>query len=258
VAVSALLSWARVYRPTGNPIDEWYFVPLLQSIDLLAESLTSQEESILVEWSQAFAISGDRFFESRPAKNPSRANNWTARRLLIRSVACTVAGDQTTRAAMPDLLHDFRQRNFVAGPDGRRDDRTFDFLQRDALHYHIAAVQPLLELALYTPDLVDRPLRAAIASGLEFLRPYFLGREEHIEFARTSISFDRERRDDGNPVFRDAPWNPDYGRVLLRLARATFPEVRAWTEQIVDPKYDPRTKLLAAIHGEPQRRAEWP
>jgi len=36
-----------------------------------------------------------------------------------------------------------------------------------------------------------------------------------------------------------------------------FPQVRGWTEQIVDPSYDPRTKLLAAIHGEPQRRAQW-
>ena len=58
-------------------------------------------------------------------------------------------------------------------------------------------------------------------------------------------------------MFRLAPWDPDHGRVLLRLARAVFPEIRSWTEHIVDHRYDPRTKLLAAIHGEPQRRAEW-
>jgi hypothetical protein len=257
-AVSALLSWARVYRPTGNPIDEWFFVPLLQAIDLLAGALTSQEESVLLSWAREFATSGDLFYESKPKKNPSRANNWMARRLLIRSVAYTVAADPAGRAAAPELLRDFVERNYLAAPDGRRDGRTFDFIQRDALHYHVAAVHPLVELTLCTPDLVDQPARAAIGSGLEFLRPYFLGHKEHIEFARTSISFDRERRDAGNPAFRDAPWDPDHGRVLLRLARATFPEVRNWTEQIVDHKYDPRTKLLAAIHGEPQRRAEWP
>jgi hypothetical protein len=43
----------------------------------------------------------------------------------------------------------------------------------------------------------------------------------------------------------------------LRLARAAFPQVRTWTEDIIDPAYDPRTKLLAAIYGEPQRRAGW-
>ena len=145
-----------------------------------------------------------------------------------------------------------------SGLSGQGDGRTFDFMQRDALHYHIAAVQPLLEVMLYTPDLVDQHVRAAILSGLEFLRPFFLGQQEHTEFAQTSISFDRERRDDGKPQFRDAPWDPARGRVLLRLARAEFPEIRDWTEQIVDHGYDPRTKLLAAIYGEPQRRAEWP
>ena len=40
--------------------------------------------------------------------------------------------------------------------------------------------------------------------------------------------------------------------------RVAFPEIRVWTEDIADARYDPRTKLLAAIHGEPQRRAEWP
>jgi hypothetical protein len=45
---------------------------------------------------------------------------------------------------------------------------------------------------------------------------------------------------------------------MLRLARAVFPEIRGWTEHIVDHRYDPRAKLLAAIYGEPHCRAEWP
>jgi hypothetical protein len=159
---------------------------------------------------------------------------------------------------MPGMLHDFVARNFVVGPSGQPDGRTFDFIQRDALHYHVAAVQPLVEVALYAPDLADRAIRAAVLSGLDFLEPFFLGHAKHVEFARTSVAFDRERRDDGNPAFRNDPWEPAGARVLLRLARATFPQVRPWTEDIVDPAYDPRTKLMAAIYGEPQRRDGWP
>jgi hypothetical protein len=48
-------------------------------------------------------------------------------------------------------------------------------MQRDALNYHVAAAQPLVEVTLYAPDLVDDVVRAAIRSGLEFIRPYFLG-----------------------------------------------------------------------------------
>ena len=59
-----------------------------------------------------------------------------------------------------------------------------------------------------------------------------------------------------SPVFQGR-WDPDHGRLALRLGRPVFPEIRPWTVDIVDARYDPRTKLLAAIYGEPQRRAQW-
>jgi hypothetical protein len=257
-ARSALMSWAEVYRPTGNPVDEWFFVPLLQAADLVAGFLTPGDRAALLGWIREFGARGDTFYGQMPARDSRQINNWMARRLLIRSAAATVAGDQAARAATPGLLRDFTARNFVAAPSGERDGRTYDFMQRDALLYHLGDLRPLVEMTLYTPDLVDAAARAAIMSGLQFLRPYFLGERQHVEFARTTIAFDRERRDDGNPDFANQPWKPERGRVLLRLARVSFPEVRPWTEQIVDPSYDPRTKLLAAIYGEPQRRAEWP
>jgi hypothetical protein len=92
---------------------------------------------------------------------------------------------------------------------------------------------------------------------LEFLRPYFLRQATHVEFAATTVRFDRDRRADGDPAFQRRPWDPRDGRVLLRLGRPGFPEIRTWTEDIVDARYDPRIKLLAAIYGEPQRQAHW-
>jgi hypothetical protein len=35
-------------------------------------------------------------------------------------------------------------------------------------------VQPLVEIALYAPDVIAGSARAAVLSGLDFLRPYFL------------------------------------------------------------------------------------
>jgi hypothetical protein len=160
-AAAALLSWTEVYRPTGNPVDEWFFVPLLQAIDLVAPSLPAEAQSTLLGWARDFTACGDRFFERLGSGNSVRANNWMARRLLIRTVACTVTGDRAARAATPGLLQDFAARNYVAGPSGERDGRTFDFVQRDALLYHVAAVQPLVEVTLYAPDLVGAAVRAA-------------------------------------------------------------------------------------------------
>jgi len=257
-AAAALTAWAAVYRPAGNPVDEWFFVPLLQAADLVAPALDPGARQAVLDWVTAFAVAGDAFFAAKGDQNPARANNWMARRLVIRAVATTVAGLTSLRAELPGQLGDFVARNYIAGPSGRPDGRTYDFRQRDALHYHVAAVRPLVQIALYTPDLTDPAIRAAVLSGLEFLRPYFLRQATHVEFAATTISFDLARRADGNPVFQPKPWDPDRGRVVLRFARPVFPEIREWTDGIVDGRYDPRTKLVAAIYGEPKRQAQWP
>ena len=257
-AASALLAWAGAYRPAGNPIDEWFFLPLLQAADLIAADLDAAGRRTVLGWVAEFAVAGDTFFAAKREQNSARANDWMARRLLIRTVATTVAGLTSLRAEIPAQLSEFTERNYIADPSGRPDGRTFDFRQRDALHYHVAAVQPLVEIALYAPDLVNSSVRAAVLSGLDFIRPYFLRQAAHTEFANTTVPFDRVRRDDGNPVFQPVPWDPDHGRVILRLARPVFPEIRSWTEDIVDARYDPRTKLLAAIYGEPQRQSQWP
>jgi hypothetical protein len=256
-AAAALLAWARVYPPTGNPIDEWFFVPLLQAADLVAADLGAADQCALLGWVSEFDLAADRFYEQKTYRNPARANNWMSRRLLIRAIAATVGGLPSQRAELPAQLHEFAARNYVAGASGRPDGRTYDFAQRDALHYHIAAVQPLVEIMLSTPDALPATVRTAVLSGLDFVRPYFLRHAQHIEFAGTTISFDLARRDDGNPVFQQMPWDPAHGRVLLRLARPVFPEIRSWTEDILDARYEARIKLLAAIHGEPQRRAQW-
>jgi hypothetical protein len=108
-ASNALRAWARVYRPTGNPIDEWFFVPLLQAIDLIGD------DEPLRGWAGGFAASGDRFYEGRADRNPCRGNNWMARRLLIRTVAATVTGDDAARAQLPRLLEEFVARNYLTG-----------------------------------------------------------------------------------------------------------------------------------------------
>lgn len=257
-AAAALRAWAGVYRPSGNPIDEWFFLPLMQAADLIAPDLDPAERRAVLDWVAEFAVAGDAFYASKRDGNSARANNWMARRLLIRAMATTVAGLTPLRAQLPGQLSEFTARNYIEGPSGRPDGRTFDFRQRDALLYHVAAVQPLVEIALYAPDLVTPEVRAAVLSGLDFLRPYFLRQATHIELAGTTIKFDEIRRDDGNPAFQPEPWDPTRGRVVLRLARPVFPEIRPWTEDIVDARYDPRTKLLAAIYGEPQRQAQWP
>lgn len=110
-AAAALLAWAGIYRPTGNPIDEWFFVPLLQAADLVAPGLDAAGQRTVLDWVAEFAVAGDAFFAAKGDRNPARANNWMARRLLIRAVAATVAGLTMQRAELPGQLGEFSARN---------------------------------------------------------------------------------------------------------------------------------------------------
>jgi hypothetical protein len=85
-AAAALLAWAGVYRPAGNPVDEWFFLPLLQAADLIAAGLEGAGRRTVLDWVAEFAQTGDTFYAAKREQNQARANNWMARRLLIRTV----------------------------------------------------------------------------------------------------------------------------------------------------------------------------
>ena len=68
-AAAALLAWAGIYRPAGNPINERFFVPLLQAADLIAPSLDATSGRTVLNWAAEFAIAGDAFFAAKSRQN---------------------------------------------------------------------------------------------------------------------------------------------------------------------------------------------
>jgi hypothetical protein len=64
-AAAALLAWARVYPPIGNPIDEWFFVPLLQAADLVSPDLDAADRRDLLGWVSEFDRAAAGFYEQR-------------------------------------------------------------------------------------------------------------------------------------------------------------------------------------------------
>lgn len=204
-AKSALLAWAHVYRPSGNPIDERFFAPMLQAVDLLVPVLPSAPAGRLLAWARAFATAGDAFYASRPPNDTARSNNWMSARLLVRALAATICDDRALQASTRDLLDAFVSRNFVPDGRGRIDGATFDFMQRDALEYHVADLWFLTQIALFAPAIATPRARALILDGLLFLKPFYLGERQHVEFLHTTVAFDVKRRDEdtNNPAFKN-------------------------------------------------------
>jgi hypothetical protein len=133
------------------------------------------------------------------------------------------------------------------------DGSSLDFLQRDALHYHVYNLEAFVDLVVFT-NLVSPEDEALILNAIQFIEPYFSGREQHVEWVNSAVPFDRVRRDAGDPAFAIAPWEPSNARRLLRLARTHFPEIRNWSASVVDEMYSPRLKQIAALQEpQPQR-----
>lgn len=243
---SILLAWSAAYRPTGNPIDERFFLLLFLALDLVLPLLPATARFALRTWLRDFVTAGDRFYARRPGNDLARRNNWMAARLLVRALAGTIAGDEEAGRETRHLLSSFGQINFERDEAGRLDGRTFDFRQRDALTYHVADLDFLLTILIFVPNVVDAELRDHIRRGLHFLKPYYLGEKEHIEFLHTSVAFDLKRRDHdpSNTSFQNCPWQPTQARPLVRLAGLPFPEILSWTGPVVGT---PHTELLAAL-----------
>jgi hypothetical protein len=254
-ASSALLAWARTYRPGGNPVDDGYFAPLLQSVDLVESKLSSSDRNELLDWVRSFALAGDRFYAEAaprgyaPKIDNIRFNNFMAWHVYIRALSNTVAADRPSLQETRSQLSEILTHTFVPGANGTIDGTTYDFVQRDSLHYHVYDLEPLVWMSLLTPSVIDRRDESLIDLGLNFLKPYFLGEKQHVEFEHSVSEFDFKRiRDDvNNPTFRMKPWNPSGARTLLFVARQIFPDIRPWTVTVVDEQYDPSIELFAHL-----------
>jgi hypothetical protein len=97
-------------------------------------------------------------------------------------------------------------------PDGE----TTDFNLRDALHYHLYSVKPMLTLACVahqrskTPDwyTYQSSSESSLKRSVEFIVPFALGQKKHIEFVHSKIAFDRERAKAGEGEYAPHPWSP--------------------------------------------------
>jgi hypothetical protein len=248
---SALLAWASIYEVSGNPVNEGYFAPVFLASDLILPMLNVDDRSILLRWLKQFATQGDTFFAKMNASDTRLKNNWTAWRLFIRGTVGTIAGDTDLEASTREKLHDFIFENILRDQNGNLlDGKSYDFVQRDALHYHLYDLEPLVRLRLSAPALIDDRSRKAIELALLFLKPFFTGQLRHIEFLHTTVPFDIARAKAGQKEYMNLPWDPTGARQIFRLARPIFPAIQSWTNGVVDVKYDPMIKLLATIYGE--------
>jgi hypothetical protein len=209
-----LEAWANVNQPDGNPINETQISRAVRGLSLVADAVPASTRTQVERWLSRMA---SLQIERRPQWEINEPNNWYSHRLKVVGLIGYVLGDSRFVRYAEDGYRTQIAQNL------RADGSSLDFHQRDALHYHVYNLEPLVELAMAADkqgtDLYSyqAPTGASLERSLAFLLPYVRGEKVHIEFARTTVPFDRQRAAAGVLGF-SGPWDPLGAARLLEMA----------------------------------------
>jgi hypothetical protein len=211
-----ILAWARAYVSDGNPINETEFVRLMKGYDLTRTLFSATERGEIEGW--LLRMAEKEKTSVNPAGTSAKNNHYSHRLKIIGHVAYLLADSPLIRWTVAEYR---RHLEGNLNPDGS----TFDFHQRDALHYHVYDLLPLVELCLAAEQSGDRlydyatSKAATLEKAIAFLIPYITGEKTHREFVHSTVKFDRERSDAGDPSIRvGSAWKPEEARRLFDLA----------------------------------------
>lgn len=202
--------WADVYSPSLSPIDETNFDSLFIAWDLLPETARQPAKAKMEKLIRAFATG----YLQTPPQRSTAVNNWNSHRVKLATLAAFASGDEHLITQAHERFKEQLHNNI----DSRG--KTYDFTQRDALHYVVYSLEPLLMAALAAQQhgqnwWNDEDNRLSLA--LNWLRPYASGEKTHIEFAKTTVNWDHVRRDAGLKGF-DGVFDRKKARLAFVLA----------------------------------------
>lgn len=227
-----IVAWAKRNKPDGNPINETKFEPLVEAYDLTREGFPPADRAIVDNWLKSKA-------QALWADSRVRRENWESHRIKM----VGLIGLATHDAALWNTAHTAfrRQMDENFEPNGE----SVDFKRRDAMHYHLYAVEPLLVLACAAQHkgenlfVYEAPDGVTLEKALDFVIPYANGTKQHIEFVNSKVDFDRKRAAAGETTYANHKWNP-------QESIGTFAEGGC-----LDGKYD---KLAVSLSDNPNRR----
>jgi hypothetical protein len=211
-----ILAWAGANQPSGQPVDETKLEPLFVAYELTRSTFSAEERATTDGWLRNIARAE---LAAVRADSVTAFNNWNSHRLKIIGLIGFLLDD---RPLVTHAVEGFRkqiERNLR--PDGS----SFDFHERDALHYHCYNLEPLLTLAgaarqngvnLY--DYVA-PNGACLSKSVRFLEPYCNGTKSHAEWVNSKVEFDRTRAEAGEEKFQvGAAFDPRSALRVFELA----------------------------------------
>lgn len=219
-AARYLTAWAQTYRTEYNPIDDTGFDALAMAYDLVGPDLSPAQRAPIDRFWRGMA---EGYLAAMEAGPRNAHTNWQSHRIKL----ATLAAFQTGDPALIRRAHRAYSRQLAANlrPDGS----TFDFEERDALHYVTYNLDPLLMAALAAQAhgqnwyAETAPSGAGLPRSLAWLATFARGERRHVEFARSRIAFDHERAAAGQGEYAPHEWNPANAVDTFALASVADP-----------------------------------
>lgn len=214
-------AWAGRNEPTGQPIDETGLEPAIFGYRIVRADLPAATRDRIDVWMRNIASAE---IASRVMGRPTATNNWHSHRLKLVGLIGYALGDAK--------LIGYAKQGFRTqiGENLRPGGESVDFIERDALSYHVYDLRPLATLTLaFAEDGDDlyrwqAPNGASVANSVTWLLPYVRGEKTHAEFAGSRVPFDKARSDNhekGHEI--GAAYDPKNALPLMELAAAYDP-----------------------------------
>lgn len=252
-AAKFMLAWATTMQPTGNPIDATHLDELIETYDMVRAKLGREEKQTIDAWLEQ--IARQQIGDWSPTAS-SGSNNWHSHRLkLVGLIGFVIQSRQFVQVA----LSGFPQQ---IGADLQPDGSSFDFHERDSLHYHCYTLEPLLTLAiaaqqrgatgLYT---YVAPNGASLEKSVAFLVPFAEGKQTHAEFVNSNVEFDRRRAAAGQKNYQAGrPFEPTETRYALALASFFDPKLEGVVNKLLEKAGTRQTKTWQLVLNEVGRQ----
>lgn len=199
--IEYIKAWAALNKGIGNPINDTKLDGLLEGYDLVKNDATPQDRIVIDAWLRQVAeaeINHPRFKST--AK--SAANNWNSHRIKIVGNIAYLLNDKNYIAFTDTTLQKQIARNLNADGSG------MDFEERDALHYHIYTLEPLIAIATTIKRATGKDYysyvsatNSSIRKSVAFLVPFATGEQVHHEFVNSKVAFDKQRAANKEPGY---------------------------------------------------------
>jgi hypothetical protein len=236
-----LAAWLDMYKISGNPIDETALGDWL----LAYRSAGAMLPSDLAHRMRRFACDlAARYTQPQPSSRKTSTNNWQSHRVKLAVMGTHVCGKPELITEAEAIFARQIQDNLL--PSGE----TVDFAERDAIHYVVYSVEPLLEAALFARPqgrslfATTGPQGQSLSRTLEWLAPYARGDKTHEEFVHSQVSFDAQRAAAGVPGFA-GPFSPRYAQWSFWLAAQLDAKWLELSEKLGTPSITQRASWLA-------------